>query len=109
MSLAIKKSPSFHDDVTSQFRWYADQAGEELAWQFFTEVDGTLLKLSIQPKLGRVRRFRSPLLFGIRSFQIGSPFQKFLIFYRHVDEEIYAERLMHGARDLSRRLMESLP
>ena len=30
MSLAIEKSPLFHADVTRQFGWYVDEAGEEL-------------------------------------------------------------------------------
>jgi len=29
-----------------------------------------------------------------------------LIFYRHDGERLFAERLMHGARDLPRRLVE---
>jgi len=45
MSLTIKKSPLLHTDVTNQFGWYYDEAGEELAWRFFNSVDLTLLKL----------------------------------------------------------------
>ena len=35
MSLIIEKTRFFHTDVTNQFGWYVDQAGEELAWRFF--------------------------------------------------------------------------
>ena len=104
MHLAIEKSPHFHTDVTHQFAWYYDQAGEDLAWQFFNTVDLTLHKLSRQPDLGRVRRFRNPILSGLRSILVGSPFQKLLIFYRFNETQIIAERLLHGARDLPRRL-----
>jgi hypothetical protein len=40
--------------------------------------------------------------------QVEKPFQKILIFYRHDATELSAERLMHGARDLPRRLSEPL-
>ena len=109
MNLTIQKSPLFHTDVTGQFEWYFDEAGEELAWQFFKTVDATLLKLSRQPDLGRVRHFRNPLLHELRSIRVDPPFNRLLIFYRPSKIEVVAERLMHGARDLPRRLVEPLP
>ena len=109
MNLAIQKSPLFHADVTAQFEWYFDEVGEELAWRFFKTVDATLLKLSSQPDLGRIRHFRNPSLRGLRSIQVQKLFQKILVFYRHTAAELSAERLMHGARDLPRRLAEPLP
>ena len=106
MSPAIEKSPLFHADVTNQFGWYFDEAGEELAWRFFKSTDQTLLKISRQPDLGRRRRFQNPMLQGLWSFPIESPFNKFLIFYRVTSARLEAWRLMHGARDLPRRLVE---
>ena len=106
MNLAVQKSPLFHTDVIHQFAWYFDEAGEDLAWQFFEAVDLTLLKLSGQPDLGRIRHFRNPLLQRLRSFRVEPPFYRLLIFYRHNTTEVIAERLMHGARDLPRRLVE---
>jgi plasmid stabilization system protein ParE len=108
MNLVIQKSRLFHADVTKQFGWYFDEAGEELAWRFFETVDLTLRKLSHQPELGRLRHFRNPDLHGLRSFQAETPFNRLLIFYRHTKTEVVAERLMHGARDLPRRLVEPL-
>ena len=86
--------------------WYFEEAGEKLAWRFFTTVDQTLLKLSRQPDLGRVRHFRNPSLRGLRSFRVEPPFHRLLIFYRHSATEVVAELLMHGARDLPRRVVE---
>lgn len=106
MTLFIRKSPFFHTDVTQRFGWYFDKAGAEIAWQFFTAVDVTLLKLSGRPDLGRPRHFRNPLLKDVRSFQLVRPFQKVLVFYRHTSDELIAERLIHGSRDLPRRLIE---
>jgi len=107
MSLAVEKSSLIHTDVTNQFGWYFDEAGEALAWRFFKSVDQTLLKLASQPDLGRRRRFRNPMLQGLWSFPVASPFNKFLIFYRVANDTLEAWRLMHGARDLPRRLVES--
>lgn len=106
MSLAIEKSPLFHADVTNQFGWYFAEAGQELAWRFLKSVDLTLFNLARQPDLGRVRRFRHPVLQGLRSFRVEPPFQRILIFYRSTEDALQAWRLMHGARDLPRRLVE---
>src|ERR1035438_10263883 len=108
MNLAIEKSPLFHEDVTGQFEWYFDEAGVELAWRFFSAVDATLVKLAIQSDLGRIRHFRNPLLHNLRSYRVEPPFGKILIFYRLTNGKLIAERLMHGARDLPRRLVEPL-
>ena len=107
MSLAVEKSSLFHTDVTNQFGWYFDEAGEALAWRFFKSVDQTLLKLASQPDLGRRRRFRNPMLQGLWSFPVASPFNKSLIFYRIANDTLEAWRLTHGARDLPRRLVKS--
>lgn len=109
MNLAIKRTPQFHADVTNQFGWYFDKAGEELAWRFFNATDQTLSKLARQPDLGRRRKFRNPILHDLRSFQVDRPFQKILIFYRADGNVLEAWRLMHGARDLPRRLLEQPP
>lgn len=106
MSHAIGKSLLFHADVTNQFGWYFYEAGEVLAWRFFKAVDQTLLKLTRQPDLGRRRRFRNPVLQGLWSFPVSTPFHKFLNFDRGADDKLEAWRLMHGARDLPRRLVE---
>lgn len=106
MILAIEKSLLFHADVTKQFGWYFDEAGEAVAWRFFKAVDLTLLKLARQSDLGRARRFRNPMLRGLWSFRVELPFHRFLIFYRVKDDTLEVWRLMHGARDLPRRLVD---
>jgi hypothetical protein len=42
----------------------------------------------------------------MRSFRLAAPFAVHLIFYRHDAGKLFVERLMHGARDLPRRLLE---
>src|ERR1700689_3879958 len=104
MSLIIEKSPLFHTDVTSQFGWYVDRAGEDTAWRFYRTVDMTILKISQLPDLGRVRHFRNPGYRGLRSFRVDAPFERFLIFYRFAENTLSVWRLMDGSRDLPRRL-----
>ena len=108
MNLTLHRSDDFNRDFDLQYRWYLEQAGEAVAERYLQALLGTLRLLATQPELGHQRRFRHPALRGMRSFRLASPFQVHLIFYRHRDGELFAERLMHGARDLPRRLVEPL-
>ena len=109
MKRSLHRADEFNADFDRQYRWYLEQAGEELAGRFLAAVEAALRLLLAQPDLGRRRKFRHPALAGICSFRAEPPFQKILIFYRHTATELSAERLMHGARDLPRRLVESPP
>jgi plasmid stabilization system protein ParE len=106
MSRAIQKALDFTADFENLFAWYVDKAGEEVAWRFQTSLESSLVKLAIRPDLGRPRHFRHPKLRGLRSFLVEHPFDKIMIFYRANDEVLDAVRLMHGARNLPRRLIE---
>jgi len=106
MNLALHRSDDFNRDFDLQYRWYLEQAGEAVAERYLQALLGTLRLLATQPGLGRQRRFRHPALRGMHSFRLASPFEVHLIFYRHHAGELFAERLMHGARDLPRRLVE---
>jgi toxin ParE1/3/4 len=106
MTLALHRSDDFNRDFDLQYRWYLEQAGEAVAERYLSAVLATLRLLAAQPDVGRCRQFRQPALRGIRSFRLVSPFAVHLIFYRHDSAELSAERLMHGARDLPRRLVE---
>lgn len=106
MNLALHRSDDFNRDFDLQYRWYLEQAGEAVAENYLQALLRTLRLLASQPELGRLRKFRHPALRGIRSFRLASPFEVHLIFYRFHSGELFAERLMHGARDLPRRLVE---
>ncbi len=106
MSLAIEKAEFFERDFAQQFAWYVKKAGENVAWRFQAALDLSLKKVTQQPDLGRIRHFRNPRLHGLRSFCLERPFNKFLIFYRFGENVLQAVRLLHGARDLPRRLLE---
>ena len=106
MNLTLRRSDDFNRDFDLQYRWYLEQAGEAVAERYLQALLSTLRLLAAQPGLGRRRNFRHPALRGIRSFRLASPVGVHLIFYHHDSAGLSAERLMHGARDLPRRLVE---
>jgi len=106
MKLRVQKSDEFLIDYALIFRWYVAEAGVETAWRFEAALDATLEEIALQPQLGRQRSFKHPRLQGMRSFRVDEPFGRLLIFYRVNGEQVAAVRLMHGARDLGRRLAE---
>jgi toxin ParE1/3/4 len=106
MSLAFRRDPLFKADVLRQFVWYCDEGGEEVAWRFEAAVEHTLLALARQPDLGRRRHFLNPKLQGLYSIPVQRPFNKLIVFYRVGAGHVEVWRLMHGARDLARRLAE---
>jgi toxin ParE1/3/4 len=106
VSLRLQRSDCFWADLERQVDWYRDEAGEEIADRFITAVETTLAALVRTPGLGRPRFANWPELAGIRSFRVERPFHRLLLFYRHDGRTLFAERLVHGARDLPRRLGE---
>jgi plasmid stabilization system protein ParE len=104
---AIHKSPDFIVDFDLQFRWYAYEAEWNVAMRFLSAVDEMLNLLAFQPGLGRTRHFPDERLAGLRSFRVAPPFNKHLIFYRHDPNSLNRERLIHGARNLTQRLLQT--
>ena len=89
-----------------QFRWYETEASEEIALRYLAAVDRTVEDLAEHPDLGRLRHFEHPELQGLRSCLVARPFHRHLIFYRHDETTLDLVRVMHGARDLPRRLRQ---
>ena len=107
MALELHRAEFFLRDFDLQFARYLVEAGEPVAERYFAALEATLEQLARHPGLGRIRRFDHPLLKGIRSYRVNPPFHKHLIFYRHTATRLFAERIVHGARDLPRRLLQS--
>jgi toxin ParE1/3/4 len=93
------------EDLINQYRWYLDNASEEVAERLLVGFDNTVDRLARSPQLGRLRKFRSRKLANIRSIALSRPFDLHLIFYK-VSGTRFIERVMHGSRDLPRRLAE---
>lgn len=107
MSLSLHQSDDFWADLLKQVDWYRDHATPEIAERFVAAVNATLHKLTQTPGLGRRRFTDWPELEGIRAFRVHPPFNRLLIFYRYDSETLFAERLIHGTRELPRRLLQS--
>jgi toxin ParE1/3/4 len=107
MSLPIERSDHFLKDFELSFEWYAVHAGEDIAQRFVHAVETTLRILADASGLGARCRFRHAALHDLRFFLVQRPFHKNLVFYRSDERALYVERLIHGTRDLPRRLRES--
>ena len=106
MALALHRAEFFLRDFELQFGRYLTEAGETVAERYFTALEATLQQLARHPGLGRIRKFDHSQLEGIRSYRVNPPFNKHLIFYRHNASTLFAERVVHGARDLPGRLLQ---
>jgi plasmid stabilization system protein ParE len=107
MSLIIAQSDYFWADLQRQVDWYRDSASSEIAARCVDAVETTLRQLSNTPGMGRLRFSDWPELTGIRSWRVQKPYHRHLIFYRFDDNTLFAERAIHGSRDLPRRLLKS--
>jgi len=84
--MIVQRAERFDIDLERQFRWYLMETDLDvvdalaLATRFAKAVDTALEFLRQNPEIGR-RRFRTyPDLSGTRSWKIGKPFHRFVIF-----------------------------
>lgn len=106
MKHSVSLSGRAEADLTNQYRWYLDHATVEVAERFLKAFDARTELLAEFPAIGQPRRFRAPELQGVRSLSVGRRFGDHLIFYRANGKTVSVERVMHGSRDLERRLLE---
>ena len=106
MSLRVLLFPRANADLKKQYAWYLKHAGAEVAERYFAEFDATVATLALHSGLGPLGRFRDVHLAGIRSYPFKKPFDKHLIFHRADSTTLTIVRVLHGARDLPRRLLE---
>jgi toxin ParE1/3/4 len=106
MKWAASTSGRAEADLTNQYRWYVDNASAEVAERFLVAFDTTMKRLVSMPTTGRLRRFRSAELQGLHSVMMSGGFGAHLVFYRMIGRTVSVERVMHGARDLEKRLTE---
>ncbi len=104
MSLVLSRSDDFWADLLRQVDWYRDNTSSEIAERYIDAVELTLDALIKAPGMGRSRFVGWPELAGIRSWKVQRPYQRHLIFYRFDANELFAERILHGSRDLPRVL-----
>jgi|ERR1051325_1590475 plasmid stabilization system protein ParE len=106
MSLTVVRGSQFLEDIEHRAQWYASESGPELSWKFEEALNATLDRLCQNPTIGHPCAFRNPLLQNLRSITVNEPFGRLRIFYRFDSTTLHPIRLMHGARDLGRRLLQ---
>lgn len=106
MKCSVVRSAEFRADLAEQAEWYVEQGGFELAERYGAAVVQTLARLELDPFAGRRRGFRAKGLKGLRSVTVIRPFHVHIVFYRVEGDVIQIFRVMHGARDLPRRLQQ---
>ena len=103
MKLRIR--PAARADLAEQVAFLVEQGGCDLGGRFIRAVQTTFELLVAAPRLGKARRFRNPMLQGIRSWPMDS-FSHHLVFYRVTTTGIEVVRVIHGARDIPTLLEE---
>jgi plasmid stabilization system protein ParE len=102
----IRKSDVFLVDLERQFEWYVRNADWEVAERYLAAVESTCRLLVQYPELGPAARLNHPRLRAWRFFVLSKPFKKHVIFYEANETGVVLRRVMHGHRDLPRRLLE---
>lgn len=105
-SLQVKPSAEAETDLSLQSAWYAEHAGMDIAERYLAAFATRLELLRCMPMLGRVRKFRHQKLAGLRSIIFGGKFYNHIIFFRIEGDVLQVFRVIHGARDLPRRLLQ---
>ena len=104
--MSLLKSDDFIANVERQFEWYAINAGWNVADRYLLAVETTARLLEQHPQLGPRGGFNHPRLREWRFFVVFRPFQKHVLFYEVVGDDVVLRRAMHGHRDLPKRLVE---
>jgi plasmid stabilization system protein ParE len=104
--MSVLKSDDFIADVERQFEWYALNASLEVADHYAETIEATTRLLRQHPQLGPRGRFNHPRLRDWRFFVVFRPFNKHVLFYESVGQDVILRRTMHGQRNLPRRLLE---
>ncbi|HTV42563.1 MAG TPA: type II toxin-antitoxin system RelE/ParE family toxin [Candidatus Sulfotelmatobacter sp.] len=101
------KSAEFLADIERQYEWYALKANLEIAERYLDAVQATVRLIELHPQIGPIGTFVHKRLKGWRYFVVFRPFNKHVLFYEIVGDNIILRRAMHGHRNLPRRLLES--
>jgi toxin ParE1/3/4 len=84
--------------INEQTDWIIEE-NPEAAIKFVESVESSFSLLEKNPEIGRSLATFSRRLIGVRIWKV-SNFEKYLIFYRPIEEGIEVLDVIHGARDL---------
>jgi toxin ParE1/3/4 len=91
------------EEDANEIWFYIAKDNPQAAEEFLAAFEEASSILSTTPEIGSLRYFYHPELQGLRFYRL-KKFEKYLMFYRTVEEEKVVEivRIVHGARDLPR-------
>ena len=104
--MSLLKSDDFISDVERQYEWYVANAGWEIADSYLDTVEAACHLLAQHPLLGPLAGLTHPRLQDWRFKVVFRPFKKHILFYETTGNDVVMRRVMHGHRDLPRRLLE---
>jgi len=80
-------------------RDYIAQDNPEVALRFLSAAGQAFEELARMPRMGSPKEFRNPRLAGVRQWRIHD-FERYLIFYREIEDGIEIIRVLHASRDI---------
>lgn len=98
MKREVLLSPRAEADVDAHAGFIAENIGVERALHFDDMVFESLERLREMPFIGSERTYSNPLLAGLRLWFV-KDFEKYLIFYRVIDDAVQIVRILHSSQD----------
>lgn len=98
----LRRRAGVDDDVFELAAYLLDQS-EEAARRFVDAVETTLKELAGRPGVGSPKHYAHPDLKDLRSWWVAG-FPNHLIYYFALPDGIDVLAVMHGSRDVERRL-----
>ena len=104
MRRRIRKRQQALSDLEDQYA-YLGQHNNEAADRFLAAAQKAMEEIRQTPGIGWQKPSKNRLLLGIRVWRLPG-FPNYLLFYREAGDAIEIIRILHGARDLERRLQK---
>ena len=100
MSFHIQKTPQARADLTDIASFIAKD-NSDFAERFLTAAEAAFDLLASMPLMGRMIYFKSKSAQNIWLGHVQG-FERYLIFYRTIEQGVEIVRVLHGARDIAR-------
>jgi len=98
MARVIKRAAAKRD-LTDHFVFLAENASVDVARRFLQSANNAFEELAQMPEIGVSRAFRNPRFANVRMWLIRG-FERYLVFYRPLEDGVEVLRVIHGARDI---------
>jgi len=102
MKWRVALKPQAERDINNHFEYIA-RDNLEAAIRFYEATFRAFDILNTNPHIGPAREFENPQLTDVRIWLVKG-FDKYLIFYRAIDERVEILRVLHASRDIDRIL-----